>query len=179
MTNEKKFFHYRNAFKSDHLASADVEELQENNNGLAILTLSKVEYFENRKVAGRTVKKGLVAFFKEKNTKPMIVNSGNSKILAKFIESSNVHDWSDINIRISLYVDPNVKMSGQVVGGIKVRPTMPATEAENKPGIGTIEETLVWLKEHKNNTIDLLKKHRTVTPEQEIELKNRLNTPKK
>lgn len=174
----KKFFHYRNAFKSDHLASADVEELQENNNGLAILTLIKVEYFENRKVAGRTVKKGLVAFFKEKNTKPMIVNSGNSKILAKFIESSNVHDWSDINIRISLYVDPNVKMSGQVVGGIKVRPTMPALATATKPPIKDMEETFNWLKLEGRTIVDL-KKIRSVTAEQETELKNRLNPPKK
>ena len=78
---KKDFFHYRNAFKSDHLASADIEELQENNKGKAILTLDRVEYFENRKVAGRTKDKGLVAFFKNKDTKPLIINSCNSKVL--------------------------------------------------------------------------------------------------
>lgn len=123
---KKPFFHYRNAFKSDHLASADVEELQENNNGEAILTVDRVEYFEKRKVAGRTVDKGLVAFFKEKDTKPMIVNSYNSKILRKFIGTSNVNEWTNLNLRIELYVNPNVKMSGQVVGGIRIKDSKPS-----------------------------------------------------
>lgn len=99
----KNFFHYRNAFKSDHLASADIEELQENNNGKAILTLKKVQYFEKRKVAGRTMEKGLVATFHEKDTKPMIVNSTNSKILANILGTSNVNSWVDLKQPLELY----------------------------------------------------------------------------
>jgi len=125
MTQQKKFFHYRNAFKSDHLASADIEELQENNDGRAILTFNKIEYFENRKVAGRTVEKGLVGYFKEPNTKPMIINSKNSKILYSFIGSSNVHDWANINVKVEFYVDPNVKLKGAIVGGIRIKNKQP------------------------------------------------------
>lgn len=126
---DKKFFHYRNAFKSDHLASADVEELQENNEGVAILTLIKVEYFEKRMVAGRTKDKGLVAFFKEKDTKPMIVNAHNSAILKRFIGSANVHDWVTLNLPIELYVNHKVKMGSEVVGGIRIKTKQPKPKA--------------------------------------------------
>lgn len=125
MMKNKPFFHYRNAYKSDHLASADVEELQENNNGIAILTVDRVEYFENRKVAGRKADKGLVAFFKEDGSKPMIVNAYNSKILRKFIGTSNLNEWVNLDLKIELYVNPNVKMGGQVVGGIRIKDTKP------------------------------------------------------
>ena len=91
---EKKFFHYRNAFKSDHLASADIEELQENNKGKAILTLQKVQYFEGRSVAGRKMDRALVAFFAQ-DVKPMVINATNAKVLAKLIGSSNVNTWID------------------------------------------------------------------------------------
>ena len=131
--SDKKFFHYRNAFKSDHLSSADIEELQENNDGVAILTFSKIEYFENRKVAGRTVDKGLVGFFKEPNTKPMIINSHNSKILHKFIGSANEREWHNINIKVEMYVDPNVKLKGSTVGGIRIKHKQPVEKSTKLP----------------------------------------------
>lgn len=138
----KPFFHYRNAFKSDHLASADIEELQENNNGKAILTLVKVEYFEKRQVAGRTMDKGLVAFFKEEGIKPMIVNSQNSKILRSFIGTSNINEWVNLNLEIELYVNHNVKLAGAIVGGIRIKTKRPAEKA--KPTItGERFETLL------------------------------------
>lgn len=134
--SNKKFFHYRNAFKSDHLSSADIEELQENNNGVAILTFSKIQYFENRKVAGRTVDKGLVGFFKEPNTKPMIINSFNSKILHKFIGTSNVNEWDSLDLKVEFYVDSNVKLKGAVVGGIRIKHKQPTVSKEEpKSGI--------------------------------------------
>ena len=164
--SNSKFFHYRNAFKSDHLASADVEELQENNKGVAILTIDKIEYQENRSVAGRKVPKCLVAFFLEKNTKPMVVNAGNSKVIRSFIGSSNVYDWVDLNLKIELYVDSSVKMKGQIVGGIKIRPSIPEITL---PPVN-IEEGLKWL--IKGNTIKKLRVHRVVTKSQETELLN-------
>lgn len=133
MSDKKKpFFHYRNAFKSDHLAAADIEELVENN-GKAILTLDRVEYFQNRQVAGRTKDKGLVAFFKEPNTKPMIVNAVNSKVLQSFIKSNDLNnDWFNLNLKIELYVNDSVKMSGKTVGGIRIKTRLPIVESKVK-----------------------------------------------
>lgn len=119
----KKFFHYRNAFKSDHLASADIEELQENNNGKAILTLQKVQYFEGRSVAGRKMDRSLIAFFVQ-DVKPMVVNATNAKILAKLIGSSNVNTWLDLVLNIELYV-ADTTMKGQRTTGIRIKATLP------------------------------------------------------
>jgi hypothetical protein len=122
----KDFFHYRNAFKSDHLASADIEELQENNNGKAILTLQKVQYFEGRSVAGRKMDKALVAFFAQ-DVKPMVINATNAKVLAKLIGSSNVNTWLNLGLNIELYV-ADTTMKGQRTTGIRIKATLPAIQ---------------------------------------------------
>jgi len=158
-----KFFHYRNAFKSDHLASADVEELTENDNGIAILTLDKIEYFENRQVAGRKVDKCLVAFFKEKNTKPMVVNAHNSDIIRGFLGSSNVNEWTNLNLKIELYVNYNVSMAGTKVSGIRIRPVLPIIELQP---ITDIAGAVKWL-EKEGNTMAKLKTMKKVSKEDE------------
>jgi hypothetical protein len=167
MSKNEKFFHYRNAFKSDHLASADIEELQENNNGIAILTLDKVEYFENRKVAGRKVDKCLIASFKEKNTKPMVVNAHNSNIIRDFIDSSNINEWINLNLKIELYVNYNVSMSGSKVSGIRIRQTLPVIELQP---ITDLNGAFEWLQKE-GNTLEKLKQIKAVSKKQEEELK--------
>ena len=56
----------------------------------------------------------------------MVANSGNRKKIAAIVkelkctavESRNLTNW--VGLKISLKVDPNVKMMGQVVGGIVI-----------------------------------------------------------
>lgn len=171
MSKNKEFFHYRNAFKSDHLAKADIEELQENNDGVAILTLIKIEYFEKRKVAGRTKDKGLVAFFKEHDTKPMIVNAHNSKIISKFIGSSNVNDWGSINVPIELYIDKSVQMSGKTVGGIRVKQRQPSLAQKAKPSVSPKRFKIALAKiAAKEYTVEQLKADSTLNEDQKKQL---------
>lgn len=51
--------------------------------------------------------------------KPMVLNSTNGQIIAGMIGSTHTDNWR--GHRVVLYVDPNVSMSGKLVGGIRVR----------------------------------------------------------
>ncbi len=129
--------HYRKVFKSDHLGVADLEEIIEEGKPL-IFTIKEVKshYLDvNLKgsgvvVAGRRIGAN-IAYFKE-NIKPLVLNSTNSKVVKSFnlIKGTNKHspfveDWS--NTIIELYIDSSVKMKGEVVGGVRIRPKQPIT----------------------------------------------------
>lgn len=122
--------HYRKVFKSDHLGVADLEDLVESNTPL-IFTIAQVKQEYGVMVAGR---KGNfnIAYFKE-SIKPLVVNATNSKTLKKLTNSSFVEDWTDITV--TLYIDPNAKLKGEIVGGVRINPTPPRTsKAELVPG---------------------------------------------
>lgn len=109
--------HYRKVFKSDHLGSADLEEFIEEKINLNF-TIEKVVQEYDVSVAG---KKGNfnIAYFKEQ-IKPLVLNSTNSKVLKTIAGGSPfVEDWK--NIVVELYIDHNVKMKGEVVGGVRLR----------------------------------------------------------
>lgn len=62
-----------------------------------------------------------VLFFKEQN-KGMVLNTTTIRMLEKaFGDESD--DW--VGKRVTIYVDPNVSFKGQVVGGLRLRPTSP------------------------------------------------------
>ena len=121
MSNEKKH-HYRNVFKSDHLSSADLEDLIEQGSNLCF-TIKQVKQEFGAKVAG---KKGdfNIAYFVEP-IKPLVLNATNSKIIRSFAgNNSFVENW--VNIPIELYVDENVRaVTGGITQGIRIRPIQP------------------------------------------------------
>lgn len=119
--------HYRKVFKSDHLGIADLEDFIEEKKSL-IFTIKEVKQELNVAVAG---KKGNfnIAYFKE-NIKPLVLNATNSKILKSFSNGSPfVEDWD--NTLIELYIDSNVRMKGETVGGVRIKPIQP--KAKVKP----------------------------------------------
>ena len=126
--------HYRKVFKSDHLGQADIEEYQEAGSDL-VFTISNVRQELGTKVAGRKIDAN-VAYFKEKGVKPMVLNATNAKVVRGFAGGSPfVEDWNNIPVR--LYIDPNVRMKGDTVGGVRVnlqQPvlTNPVLTPENK-----------------------------------------------
>ena len=107
--------HYRKAFHSPYLSSADIVEP-------ITLTVSHV------KLEGDKTKKTKdnfnTAYFVEKEIrpgeplKPMILNSTNSKMMKSIVGSPFIDDWNDI--RVMVYVDPNVKMMGEMVEGLRI-----------------------------------------------------------
>lgn len=157
--SEEKLTHYRRVFKSDHLGIADLEEMIEDGTPL-IFTIIEVKQEWDVTVAGRKGNHN-IAYFKEE-IKPLVINSTNSKVIKAFAKGSPfVEDWQ--NITIELFVDANVKMKGEVVGGVRIRSVQPKvkpkkvfTEANIKPA------------KDKNFTIEQVKEFYDVSPEMEI-----------
>lgn len=116
--------HYRKVFKSDHLGVADLEDFIEEKRSL-IFTISQVKQEFNISVAGRKGNHN-IAYFKE-SIKPLVLNATNSKIVKSFNDGSPfVEDWG--NTLVELYIDSNVKMNGEVVGGVRIRQKQPSTK---------------------------------------------------
>ena len=57
--------------------------------------------------------------FQEPNTKPMVLNSTNGQLIAKFLGSDDSDDWKAK--KVVLYHDENVSFAGKIVGGIRAR----------------------------------------------------------
>lgn len=113
--------HYRKVHKSEHLGVADLEDLIEDGKKL-IFTIKEVKQEIGVKVAGVKGNHN-IAYFKE-NIKPLVLNVHNSKILKSFNNNSSfIEDWGGTTIE--LYIDENVKMKGETVGGVRIKPTQP------------------------------------------------------
>ena len=128
--------HYRKVFKSDHLGIADLEEFIEEKRPL-IFTISHVIQHYGTKVAGKKIDANNAYFIDP--IKPMVLNATNCKVLKKLSGGSKfVEDWK--NLEVELYIDPNVKMKGEVVGGLRIKdePPKPLTKSE----IEVLKETL-------------------------------------
>lgn len=129
--------HYRKVFKSDHLGQADIEDYREQGSDL-IFTITNVRQEIGVAVAGRKGNHN-IAYFKEKGVKPMVLNATNAKIVRGFAGGSPfVEDWNNISIR--LYIDPNVRMKGEAVGGVRINPEQPVL---SKPVV-TPENESMW-----------------------------------
>lgn len=133
--SEKKT-HYRKVFKSDHLGQADIEDYTETGSNL-VFTIAYVRQEFGVMVAGRKGDHN-IAYFVEK-IKPMVLNATNSKIVRGFAGGSPfVEDWK--NIPVQFYIDPNVKMKGEKVGGVRISPIQPQLTKK----VITPETTALW-----------------------------------
>ena len=125
--------------KSTHLAGVDVEMIIAEK-GECILIIKDAYYNTGVDVSGNKTD-GYFIVFKE-NVKDMVVNSVNRKTISNIVkinknctavESRNIGNW--IGQTIELDFDSNVKMMGKVVGGIRVKPTSPIPNVDDKKGI--------------------------------------------
>lgn len=113
--------HYKKVYKSDHLGIADLEDMLDSGKKL-IFTIKQVKQEIGATVAG---KKGdyNIAYFQE-NIKPLVLNSTNASVIKRFSGGSSfLEDWTDV--LVELYIDSSVKYKGEIVGGVRVRPTQP------------------------------------------------------
>ncbi len=112
--------HYRKAFKSPYLSSADITEP-------TILTISHVklekdktkkttEFFNTAYFFEREIRKGEIL-------KPMVLNATNSRTLKNLAGSAFIDDWN--NIPITIYVDNNVRFGRSTVEGLRISPEPP------------------------------------------------------
>lgn len=120
--------HYRKVFKSDHLSSADLEQMIEEGKSL-IFTVTHVNAEFDTKVAGKKINAN-IAYFKEP-IKPLVLNAENSNILRNLSGGTPwVDDWK--NISVELYVKSNIRFGKELVDGVRIK--------EQAPKIFTPEE---------------------------------------
>lgn len=116
MTDQNKT-HYRKVFKSDHLGQADLEDFIESGSNL-VFTIHHVSQEIGAKVAGKKINAN-IAYFVE-SIKPLVLNATNSATMKKLTGSSFLEDWS--NVPVQLFINPDVKMKGEIVGGVRISP---------------------------------------------------------
>jgi hypothetical protein len=158
--------HYRKVFKSDHLGVADLEDMIEEKKRL-VFTVKEVKQEIGVSVAGRKGNHN-IAYFVE-DIKPLVLNAVNSSRMKAFNDGSPfVEDWS--NTLIELYIDPNVKMKGDVVGGVRINPTQPALKKpELTPDHKKWGEAVNYMKKP-DSKIDAILKHWEMTEENKNKL---------
>ena len=121
--------HYRKAFHSPYLSSADIV-------GPTVLTISYVTLSNDQ--TKKTKDQFNTAYFVEKELrkgeklKPMILNAVNSKTLYGLTGSHFIEDWQ--NVPVTVYVDSNVRFGRETVEGLRISPQPPAiTKRELTP----------------------------------------------
>lgn len=116
MSEESKT-HYRKAFDSPYLSSADIVDP-------VVLTVKRVTLEIDR--TKKTKDRFNTAWFVEREIrageplKPMILNATNSKALARIAGSKFIDDWNDVPITV--YVDGAVRFGKDTVEGLRIRP---------------------------------------------------------
>ncbi|HBN9476822.1 TPA: hypothetical protein L3869_001508 [Pseudomonas aeruginosa] len=119
MSNEGKT-HFRKAFDSPYLSSADIVEP-------TVLTIARVGLEPDR--TKKTKDMFNTAHFVEKELrpgeklKPMILNATNSKTLRALTGTPFIDDWQ--NVRVTVYVDSNVRFGKESVEGLRISPKAP------------------------------------------------------
>lgn len=119
MSNESKT-HFRKAFDSPYLSSADIVEP-------TILTIARVslepdktkktkDVFNTAHFAEREIRTG-------EKLKPMILNATNSKTMRSLTSSPFIEDWA--GFKVTVYVDSNVKFGKETLEGLRISPKAP------------------------------------------------------
>lgn len=140
--------------KSTHLAGVDVEMIIAEK-GQCILTIKDAYYDTNVDVSGNKTDGYFLEF--EENVKPMVVNSINRKTISNIIkmnkgctavESRNIGNW--IGQTIELIFDSTIRMMGKNTGGIRVKPTSPIPNIDDKKALELLNtsKTLQELQEN-------------------------------
>lgn len=112
--------HYRKAFDSPYLSSADIVEP-------TVLTVKYVALESDK--TKKTKDMFNTAHFVEREIrpgeplKPMILNATNSKTMKVLMNTPFIDDWRDV--RITVYVDHNVKFGKESVEGLRISPHAP------------------------------------------------------
>ena len=115
--------HYRKAFNSPYLSSADIVEP-------TVLQISHVKLEKDK--TNKTKDSFNTAYFTEKeirpgeNLKPMILNATNSRTMKALANSPYIDDWN--NILVTVYVDPNIRFGRDTVEGLRISTEAPRTQ---------------------------------------------------
>ncbi|MCP4273278.1 MAG: hypothetical protein GY781_15190 [Gammaproteobacteria bacterium] len=126
--------HYRKAFNSPYLSSADIVGPTQLTIKFVKLEIDKSkkskDYFNTAYFVETELRPG-------EKLKPMILNATNCLTVKGFADSHFIDDWN--NIRVTVYVDPNVKFGRDLVEGLRIAPDQP----KPKPVL-TQDNTEAW-----------------------------------
>lgn len=159
--SDKEKTHYRKAFNSPYLSSADIVEP-------TTLTIKNV------RLEGDQTKKTKdlfnTAYFVEKEIrhgeilKPMILNAGNSRTMKSLSGSAFIDDWN--NIPVTIYVDQNVRFGRDTVEGLRISTERPKMQKpELTPGTTSWTNAIAAYK--RDGNLDKVKERMTVSEDNE------------
>ena len=152
--------HYRKAFHSPYLSSADIVEP-------VVLTIKHVKLEIDK--TKKTKDSFNTAYFVEKEIrpgeplKPMILNAINSKTVKNITKSAFIDDWN--NVPVTIYVDPSVRFGRDTVEGLRISHEPPAARKVLTQGTPLWDNAVAAYK--RDGNLDKVKAKVDVTPEDE------------
>lgn len=152
--------HYRKAFNSPYLSSADIVEP-------TVLTIKHVrlepdktkktkDYFNTAYFTAPELRPG-------EPLKPMILNAHNSKVIKFMTDSPFIDDWN--NISITVYVDRNVRFGRDTVEGLRISTERPLARKRLQQGTNQWLSAITAYK--RDGSLDAVRARVDVTPEDE------------
>lgn len=144
--------HWKRLLNPDYIGAYALEPDQD-----LLLTIKSIVM---EKVTGPDGKKEdcAVAYFKEADVKPMILNATNMKMIGKLHKSHLVETW--VGKKIQLYATP-VQAFGQTVDALRIRDFLPqAVELDVTDAIALIESSGT-LEELRKNFLSLGKEYQS------------------
>lgn len=165
MSDVKEKTHFRKAFNSPYLSSADITEPTN-------LTISKVTLEPDKTKKTKDVFN--TAYFVQKEIrkgeplKPMILNATNSKTLKTLAGSSYLEDW--VNIPVTIYVDPNVRFGKETMEGLRISPIQPKIKSFIEPGSTMWDNAKVAYK--RDGNLDAVLKRVNITEANQKKIKD-------
>lgn len=162
--------HYRKAFNSPYLSSADIVEP-------TILTISHVKLEPDK--TKKTKDSFNTAYFTDneirpgEELKPMILNATNSRTIKNLTGSPYIDDWN--NIPVTVYVDPNVRFGRDTVEGLRISTEKPRlTKKELTPSNKKMWSNAVSAFRRDGN-FDAIEKRVTISDENKQKIEEEAN----
>lgn len=158
--------HYRKAFNSPYLSSADIVEP-------TVLTIARVRLEPDR--TKKTKDQFNTAYFVEKEIrhgeelKPMILNATNSRTMKSLTGSSFIDDWN--NVPVTVYVDNNVRFGRDTVEGLRISTEQPRLTKPTLKDAGEQWHNAVAAYKRDGN-FDAIEARVVVTDEQKERIRN-------
>lgn len=163
MSQEKT--HYRKAFNSPYLSSADITEP-------IILTIKNVALMPDK--TKKTKDLFNTAFFIEteirpgEELKPMILNATNSRTMRNLTGSAFIDDWN--HVPVTIYVDNKIRFGRDTVEGLRISPEAPRIQKpELAPNTEQWKRAVAAYK--RDGNLDTVKKHVSISKENEKKIK--------
>lgn len=156
--------HYRKAFNSPYLSSADIVEP-------TVLTVARVALEPDQTKKTKDVFN--TAYFVEKEIrpgeklKPMILNASNSKTMSGITGSAFIDDWQ--SVRVTIYVDPNVRFGKDIVSGLVISPNAPERKHLTPDNAKVWENAKLAYK--RDGNLDSVLSRASMSPEHQAQLK--------